>query len=374
MKERDFAAAFADNLKERRLALGLTQKRLGELLGYSEKSVSKWESGEVIAPSSILPRLSDILHISIDALLKACDGPKYFLGVDGGGTKCEFVLCDQNGRTVARTELGACNPVDIGVDVALRVLKEGIDTVCAGISPSLISAFVGVAGGISGDNKERISSFLETYRFARCSNGSDAQNAVAAALGESNGITVIAGTGSIAFVKKGSELTRVGGHGYLIDEGGNGFSIGQAGIRAALLAEEGSSDEDTLLLPLVKERCGKNTVLDAVADFHAGGKREIASYATLVFEAAEKDDGTAKNIIADNARCIAKLIESAGKKIDGDKVTTALVGGLTAKADILLPLIKENINDKDRYDITVFRGAPVMGALLLAGLGGNNDA
>lgn len=374
MTRNDFAAIFSYNLRSRRLEQGLTQKQLGELIGYSEKSVSKWESGDVIAPSNILPRLSDILHTSIDALLREPECPEYFLGVDGGGTKCEFLLCDGEGRTVARTVLGACNPVDIGIDAALAVLKEGIDTVCAGISPCLISAFIGVAGGISGDYKDRISAFLEKFRFARYDNGSDAQNAVAAALGDRDGIAVIAGTGSIAFVKRGDALTRIGGHGYLIDEGGNGFSIGQAGIRAALLCEEGSLDKDTLLLPLVKEKCGKSTVLDAIADFYSGGKREIASYAAPVFDAAEKGDCVAKEIIADNARCIARLIEAAGKKTEGDRVTTALVGGLTSRADMLLPLIKDNLKDKARYDITVFSGAPVTGALLLAGLGGKQYA
>ena len=347
--------------------MGLTQKELGDSIGYSEKSVSKWESGEVIAPSNVLPALSEILRVSIDSLIRGDGEPKYFLGVDGGGTKCEFLLIDSEGRTVSRTVLGACNPIDIGLDAAIEVLKDGIKTVLGEISPSDVSVFVGVAGGISGDNKQNLAAFLEKYNFASFANGSDAENAVAASLGLEDGISVIAGTGSIAFVKKSEKLLRVGGHGYLIDEGGNGFSLGQAAIRAALLCEEGSLDRDTLLLPLVKKKCGRDTVLAAISEFYRGGKREIASYATLVFEAAEQGDEIAQEIVKNNAACIARLIEAAGRRIEGDRITTAIVGGLTAKSDMLLPLIKESLKDAERYNIKVFTGAPVRGAVLLAG-------
>lgn len=367
MKESEFSAIFAANLKNARRNKGLTQKELGELIGYSEKSVSKWESGEVIAPSSVLPFLSDVLRVSVDSLLRTGGEPRYFLGVDGGGTKCEFLLADTTGKTVSRTVLGACNPIDIGLDAALEVLREGIAMVLGEIPPSCVSVFVGVAGGISGDNKQHISAFLEKYNFAAFANGSDAENAVAASLERENGISVIAGTGSIAFVQKDGALSRVGGYGYLIDEGGNGFSLGQAAIRAALLAEEGSLDEETLLYPLVKARCERATILEAIADFYKGGKREIASYATIVFEAAEQGDSVANQIIEDNAACIAKLIEAAGKRLTDEKITTAIVGGLTHKSDVLLPLINKALKDKERYDIRVFTGAPVKGAILLAG-------
>lgn len=367
MQEKGFAGHFSENLRRRRVEMGLTQKRLGELLGYSEKSVSKWESGEVIAPSNVLPALSEILRVSIDTLLCSGGEPRYFLGVDGGGTKCEFLLADSDGKTISRTVLGACNPVDIGLDAALEVLRRGIDTVLGKISPSTVSVFVGVAGGISGENKQHIAAFLEKYNFAKMANGSDAENAVAASLGTADGITVIAGTGSIAFVKKSGATSRVGGHGYLIDEGGNGFSLGQAAIRAALLDEEGSLEQHTLLTPLVKAKCERTTILEAISDFYRGGKREIASYATLVFEAAEQGDEVANNIIKTNAACIAKLIESAGRKISDQKVRTVIVGGLTAKSDVLLPLITEALVEKERYDLSVFTGAPVKGAILLAG-------
>ena len=41
----DFTELFAENLKKHRKEAGLTQAQLGAGTGYSEKAVSKWETG-----------------------------------------------------------------------------------------------------------------------------------------------------------------------------------------------------------------------------------------------------------------------------------------------------------------------------------------
>ena len=48
---------------------GLTGEKLAELLGVSGQAVSKWENGKNLPETSLLPELSKILGISIDALL-----------------------------------------------------------------------------------------------------------------------------------------------------------------------------------------------------------------------------------------------------------------------------------------------------------------
>ena len=48
---------------------GLTQVQLGDMLGISDKSVSKWERGINAPDISLLNPLSDILDISVTELL-----------------------------------------------------------------------------------------------------------------------------------------------------------------------------------------------------------------------------------------------------------------------------------------------------------------
>lgn len=356
---------FAANLRERRRRLGLTQKQLADLIGYSEKSVSKWESGNVIAPSAVLPLLAKHLGTSIDALMSSHNPDQYYLGIDGGGTKTEFAIADTDGNVISRALLEGCNPVDIGIDRTLDLLSRGIASVTSDIPCSCISVFAGISGGITGENKERIHDFLSRYNFKYAANGSDAENAVALALPEGDGTAVIMGTGSIAFTKIGNTMKRRGGYGYLIDDGGSGFAIGRDALIAALQAEDGRG-EDTLLLPLIKKRLEVDELISSLGVIYAGGKRIVASIAPDVFEAYKRADKVAREILESNMKTVAGLIADAPICKNG-KRRAVLVGGLTHESAILFPLIKRHLKCAGEYDITSSTKAPIYGALILAG-------
>ena len=87
--------AFAENLKHYRIKLGLTQKQLALKIGYTEKSVSKWESSNALPTMEVVLKLSDLFHISLDELMFENLSCYYFLGIDGGGTKT--ALCATSG-------------------------------------------------------------------------------------------------------------------------------------------------------------------------------------------------------------------------------------------------------------------------------------
>jgi len=52
-----------------RKAKGLTQNDLGERLGVTFQAVSKWERGETLPDTAILPDLADILETTVDFIL-----------------------------------------------------------------------------------------------------------------------------------------------------------------------------------------------------------------------------------------------------------------------------------------------------------------
>ena len=54
--------ALAENLKHYRTKSGLTQKQLAEQIGYTEKSVSKWENDQSAPDTLNLIRLADLLE------------------------------------------------------------------------------------------------------------------------------------------------------------------------------------------------------------------------------------------------------------------------------------------------------------------------
>lgn len=362
---------FAQNLKNRRKELGLTQKELAERIGYSEKSISKWESGGAVVPSVLLPSLAHLLKTDIDYFFKSTEEPQYFLGVDGGGTKTEFLLCDKNGKEVNRVILSGSNPVDIGFERASEILREGIKGVCGDIPFSVVSAYVGMAGGITGNNRSLISALLRGFGFAAYGNGSDAMNAVAAGLNDEDGVAVILGTGSIAYTKNKDKLTRTGGFGYLLDDGGSGFSIGRDALLFALKAEQEGKEEGKLL-QLVKKKLATDSILETLGELYDGGKKGFADFCPTVFEAMRQSDAEARRIIEKNAKSAADLIKTAAEKLNDKKETRIILIGSVAKQQEFLNMLKEYLPKE--YRLSLLTEAPVNGAVKLAMKGEINNA
>ena len=61
-------------IRRYRQALGMEQKQLSGLLGYSKNAVTNWEAGRTRPDISVLPRLCAILHMPVQELLGMTDG------------------------------------------------------------------------------------------------------------------------------------------------------------------------------------------------------------------------------------------------------------------------------------------------------------
>ncbi len=361
----------AENIKRERKKLGLSQCELGELLGYSAKNISKWESGKGIPPTVILPGLASALKIDVNNLLTEQKPSRFYLGIDGGGTKTEFALADSNGNIIRRLLLGTSNPSDIGIKSSFEILKSGILEICSDHPKSSISVYAGLAGGSTVGVNEQIHQFLNTFGFASANHGSDAKNAIAAGLGNGNGVVVIMGTGSVAFAQYDSVQYRVGGYGYMFGDAGSGFALGRDAVLEALQFEDGSGSS-ACIHDLVKKSCKRDTVLEKLGDFYEGGKRIVAQYASCVFEAYEKNDPVAGNILRRNLEAVAQNIRGAAKKLPymHFPIPVVLCGGLCmAYEDVVMPMLQEILaGDKQKYHLSVCQKPLVYGALMLSGL------
>ena len=354
---------FARRLRARRTELGLTQKELAAALGYSEKTVSKWESGGVIAPSAVLVSLARALKTDVGSLLADKEESVYYLGVDGGGTKTDFALEDSEGRVIRRVTLEGSNPNDIGMRATADILARGIAEVCRDIPLSQVYAFFGIAGGTAGDNRDTLGGILAKHGFAAYDNGNDAMNAVSLALGDGDGSVMIMGTGSVVFSQLDRVLHRRGGYGYLFERGASGFSIGRDAIMHALALEErGESDR---LCELVGESLGAERVCETVAELYVRGKRAVAAVAPAVFTAFYEGDAAACEIIERNMAAAARLIESAPRR-EGAKWRVVIVGGLAKDERVILPIIYKNLTCPENYELLTNLTPPYVGALRLA--------
>lgn len=75
LRIRSGTAAGLESLKDRRLAAGLTQKRLADKIGVSLPTYQQWESGRFWPTSVHLPQMASILGCTIEDLyLPMTDG------------------------------------------------------------------------------------------------------------------------------------------------------------------------------------------------------------------------------------------------------------------------------------------------------------
>lgn len=353
---------FSENLRYYRQKQGITQKNLANMLGFTEKSVSKWESGGGLPTLDTMLSLSELFGVSMDELIYQKTDAYYCLGIDGGGTKTAFCLTDENGQVVRSVVKGAANPNDIGMENACQVLKEGIVETCAGIPYGKITMYAGISGGgLSGGNVQTLNRFFQKFGFFAYDNGSDVENIIALSEHEKC-VLVIMGTGFIAFAIHGSERKRIAGWGQFFDEGGCGYTIGKDVITGVLCAHDGSG-EKTLLTTILENRLGE-TAEAHLAKFYQGGKRYIASFAGFAFEAAEQGDPVACRILEKNMAFAAEKISTAVKYLqaqtDLQEVPVLISGGIGAKEEMLFPLIRKYVSG---CHLQRLAGEPVAGAV-----------
>ena len=285
------------------------------------------------------------------------------IGIDAGGTKNELALCDSDGRVINRLTAAGSNAADIGPENAALRIASQVKTLIDGHAESIDALFAGLSGGGARAISSEVRAVLtrELPFVKSIGNGSDALNGLYAGVGAGDGMVVIAGTGTSAFVRCGGVLTQVGGWGYLVDDAGSGYSIGRAVLNAAFRERDGRG-ESTRLTELVERQLGFN-VLGAVPMIYQGGKRTVASFAPLAFEAADMGDRQALAIVDNACRELRLLISTCASHLKEAPYMASLLGSLW-KA----PRLLEGVRDLLSPDYRLLRPdlPPVFGAVVAA--------
>lgn len=287
----------------------------------------------------------------------------YFLGIDAGGTKTSFKLCDSCGNAIREIIGGSCNSFDIGIARAQEVLENGIREVCENIPYSSVVMYAGIAGGGVECVKILYRNFFEQFGFAAFDNGTDNENIIAAGLEEKDGIALIMGTGVCLYIIAGNKHTKLSGWGYLFDEGGSAFNFGQDAMKAYFADYDGFG-QNTVLSQAIEKQSG-SAGGELLTKLYEGGKKYIASFAPLVFECAEQcGDRAAMDIIDRNMAFIAKLISAASEKLGRrmERIPVVVAGGLTNQPK-LTEYIYRALDDPQNIEIQILKASPADGAV-----------
>ncbi len=362
----DVKKYFAQNLKRCRIEAGLSQIKLAEILSYTSKSVSKWETGAALPPAEILPTIAKTLRTDLNTLFDFREEPQYFLGIYGGGTKTRFLLTDIEGNIVKRILLGASNPETSGLDTTISVIHSGIATVCAGIDYGRVSVYAGIEGCTVDANREFLLHSLEGFKFSKLNVGVDAECVIALGLGKRDGIIAIIGTGSIIYTSVNEKIRPIGGYGHLIGDVFSSSEFGRACLETALYDIDGNGPHTAITDAVLKRT---NNTSELLTQLYKNRNVYMASFADIIFECAADGDAVAEGILEQNIdRFSAQLISALGDFDNSVKtVPIYLAGGLTNFAPLFIHKLEERLNKKRPCTINVLAREPVIGAVLLAG-------
>ena len=343
-----------NHIRELRHKKGLTQSEFADILAVSFQAVSNWERG--ITPPDIenLVRIASYFGVLVDSLLSPMTEDVY-IGIDGGGTKTEFVAVSRTGSVLKRIVKSGCNPNDGGYGHTEELICDGINEIISE-HPSVKSIFGGIAGMTTGNYADRLyTSLKKLLPKVDIQIKTDAFNIFG--LCDNADMAVISGTGSVVFVKSKDSYKRLGGWGYLFDRAGSAYDIGRDAVCSAL-KEEDMQSPPSMLSKMLLKRMNTATVWEHINTLYGKGKPYIAELASVVFDVYREGDQTARQIIDDNARALAELL-NMGVELHGASSTAIASGGMFEHyGDIMLSHIAKH------SDVKVIIGGlpPIYGA------------
>lgn len=292
---------------------------------------------------------------------------KRLIAIDGGASKTDAVLFNENGDIIQRVRLEGCNPNDIGFQGAATVLKNTLDSLLekvGGRKVQLESAFAGLSGGTIGDYRGLFQKLLCDLlpNTIHIDSNSDAISALSSGAGHTDGCVVISGTGSVGFARLGKSIYRVGGWGYLFDRGGSAYDFGRDALYYTLCAYDGRS-EATVLTGILEEKFGI-PVPKIVSMLYEQGKTKIASLAPLVFQALRRGDKLARRITDENMHELAKVINAVSDYMVIEPFVTVLTGSMFKDFADMKPFLLKYLKKEHQFVLPEL--PPVYGAAVEA--------
>ncbi|MBB6251155.1 BadF/BadG/BcrA/BcrD ATPase family protein [Nitrospirillum iridis] len=226
----------------------------------------------------------------------------FYLGVDGGGTKCRARLRTADGLLLGEGLGGPAN-IRLGLDRAWSSILDAIQKALAqaGLDASAFARLhvgMGLAGIVTPADRVRTRATAPT--FASLSTETDAHTACLGAFSGRDGAILIAGTGSAGYALINGQGHAVGGWGFEVSDEGSGASIGREAIRVALRAHDNLSPE-TGLTRQVRQRLGGSPAA-IIAWVNDAGPADYGHLAPDVLAHAAQGDAVACAILAKAAK------------------------------------------------------------------------
>ena len=301
----------------------------------------------------------------------------FYLAVDVGGTKTEYVLGDET-HELARVRGGTIKRMRTDANNASQNLDKAFAelTTLTGVPmKSITRSCVGAAG-------VTVALVTDWIReaFAERVGGSlilvgDVEIALDAAFFGGPGVLVMAGTGSnVAGRTTAGHLTTAGGWGPALADQGSGNRIGHQSLRETFLAID--EDRTTTLLPAILDLWELPGIEPLIGYANQIPAPDFSLLAPLVVSCAAAGDAVAQNVLRREAEDLAHLARIVIERVRRNDDRPGWLPDLAFTGSILehVAPIRDGIVDALRRDLPsleVLPGIvdPILGALWRARIG-----
>lgn len=304
--------------------------------------------------------------------------PRFFIGVDGGGTRTTAVVVDENWRVLGQGSAAGSNYHTVGMDNAIAHIAAAIDGAlsAAGLGRAEVTAAgFGLAGVRRPPDFERMTLPLQSLGFEKFHLDHDAAAAWAGALECQPGVIVIAGTGSIAFgVNAKGERAIADGWGWLLGDAGSGYWIGREALRKVCALADGRDErEASAFTAAILQHLGLLSVdelVDYVYQYPGLSREQTAALTRVVLHCAEQGDFVARDIFFHAGMELATTTEAVMARLNmGKECFVSYTGGVWEAQAFVLPTFKgmlKRLNGLPEAQIIPPRHPPAVGAAMLA--------
>lgn len=299
---------------------------------------------------------------------------KYYIGIDGGGSKTIFAISNENGEILGTVTAGSAFYKQIGENGLIKLLGDGVKEVCKFVkndTAKIAAICFGMPGwGESLENDKRIEKkILSTFPEWKIYIVNDCEVGWAGSLLCNPGINIVAGTGSIAFGKNAKgETARCGGWSEWFSDEGSGYWLGMKCVQMFSRQSDGR-DERGPLYNIFKNQLkltADEDIIDLFEKEYLHRRDRIASLQKILLQAAQEGDFYASVAYEQAAKELYDIIYGVKKKIfDGRKCMVSCSGGIFKVGDVIMnPFVK--LLEANGMELTVPKAEPYVGAVLLA--------
>jgi len=292
----------------------------------------------------------------------------YIMSLDGGGTKLNCLIADENGRLVGRGKGGPTNSNYCSLNMTEESIKSGISGALISGNINKKDICIVNAAMITGQwPLEVIKGIL--HKDVQVNFLSELDISLYGGIQEDFGGLVLSGTGSFASVRTEKDTVYVGGWGDALGDEGSGYYIGHKALKACAQMEDG-------ILPytLIKERIQEIYKIDTMkkmvselSNAPLGHQRTIiASFCPIVGWCADQDDAVAISIIKKAAYYLAIQLITAVKRCGKYDIPVTVAGGAWKTTPLFFASFVDNVKKELPFvEIRQPIFEPVVGGILL---------